>query len=219
MKMDTIMIRALGAAVLGTVLVGGCASTQSGLDTATAGVADTRSQLMEGKEDVGEVLAALSAFRMQPNAETGEVQVPADLKKAFERYRSALQKLEKAVEQARARRVAMESRIQEHIVKWQAEIEHISSEQARQISAERMARLEEVLLELGDALEGLGDKYEPFISNLKDVELVLANDLSRGGVRAIQPIILDVSGQAAEIEQAIAAVDEKMAATIAEFER
>lgn len=219
MEIGTLMMRTLGAAVLGTLLVGGCASSPAGIDTATAGVAETRTQLMEGKEDVGEVLAALGAFRTQTDAETGEAQPPADLKKAFDRYRSALKDLEKSAEKARARRVAMETRIQEHIVKWQAEIENISSEQAREISAQRMARLEEVLHELGDALEGLGDVYEPFIANLRDIELVLANDLSRGGVAAIQPIIRDVSGQASDIQRAIANVDERMASTISEFER
>ena len=204
MMMCKVLTRTLLSTALAGLLLGGCASSQSGLDTATAGVAETRAQLTEGKEDVSAVLLALQNFRSQETVEGEPAAEPVDLTRALERFGRAVRDLEATAERVGAQRDDMEARLQDHIVAWRAEIENISNEQAREISTQRMARLEEVMGELGEALDDLNAEYQPFLSNLRDIETMLGKDLSRGGIAAIQPIILDVSGQAADIQQAIA---------------
>ncbi len=203
----------IGAALF----LGACSSSPTkSLDTATASVADLRAQLDNGEKQVDAVIESLRGFR-PPAAE--EADQPYDLEEAFSRYRSELARLEKAADRARARRAAMRVRMNDHLEKWQTELENISSEQAKQISAQRREQLAAVLEQLAGMLDELKADYQPFLSNLKDIELVLANDLSTGGLAVTEPLIADAATQAAEVKQSIANTEQSLAQAIAAFER
>ena len=216
----TLLGLALSSIGLWSAFLGGCASSPTkGLDTATASVAETRSQLRAGSEQVDAVLASLRGFLSTEAAADEEAPEPVDLTSAYKTYRSELGRLDKIAQRARARRAAMEARMNDHLVQWEMELNDINNEQARQISAQRRQELEGTLTEVGRMLDTLKDRYEPFMSDLRDIELVMANDLSVGGIRVAEHIINDAIAKAAETKNAIDAAERAMAAAIATFER
>lgn len=186
----------------------GCASRTQSLDTATAGVADTRAQLTAGADQVDAVMASLKGFTNTP-----------DMAVAFKQYNDEVKEMESVAEKVRARRAAMQTRVQDHVDKWQAELANIQGEQARQISSDRQARFVESLKQLGAAMDALKADYEPFISNLHDIQLVLANDLSVGGLKVAQPLITDAAKQAEEVKASINTANAKLGEAVAEFQR
>ena len=88
-----------------------------------------------------------------------------------------------------------------------------------QISAQRRQELEATLTEVGRMMDTLKDRYEPFMSDLRDIELVLANDLSVGGIRVAEPIINAAIEKAAETRNAVDSAERALASAIAAFER
>ena len=199
------------------VAAGGCsASGTQRLDTATAGVEQTRSELAVGATRVDAVIAALEAFN--PTEAEGEESEP-DLKRAFDKYRSELKRLESTANKVRSRRAAMEARIQDHIDKWGEELQQMTSDRAQSISGQRRSELEAALGKLVAELDELKAAYEPFVSNLRDIELLLANDLSVGGMRAAELMITDARNQAESVRKEIDDANEALAAAISDFER
>jgi predicted nuclease with TOPRIM domain len=201
---------AFGTFVLGVgVVLGGCASSgPESLDTATASVDETRDQLDKGAQQVDAVMASLQDMR------SGD-----DLKSAFKVYSNELDGLKKAAEKVRSRRAAMKTRMLDHIERWQAELANISNEEARQISQERQQQLTAAMQQLAQAMDELKVQYEPFETNLEDIRLVMANDLSLGGIKVADPIIKQAIIQAAEVKDLIEQVNNSMDSAIAQFRR
>jgi hypothetical protein len=200
------------------VTIVGCGTSRTdSLDTATAGVGETRDMLATGSEQVDAVVMALQAM-MPPRGDQDGDQ-PVDLKKAFDQYRKEVNRLEEVADKVRARHAAMEARLEEHITTWEAELANISSDRAREISDRRRAELGEVLVKLGETLEMLKEDYDPFVSILRDIELVLANDLSVGGVAAVEPLMTDAVSEGQEVKESIQRTQEALADAIAEFQR
>ena len=69
---------------------------------------------------------------------------------------------------------------------WQADINSISNESLRKKAQKRLNSVkksyDKVAVEMKDAAE----KFQPFLSDLKDVQKMLSNDVTPGGVKAIK---------------------------------
>lgn len=161
------------------IVMQGCATTSGvrSLDTATSSMADIESQLDQGEARLNAVLAAMDAL------ETAE-----DLDRAYRNYERAIRDLEQSAERVRARRIAMESRAADHASRWRTESANLSGATAQEISEQRLQEFEASVNNVSASIAELRGAYDPFISKLKDLRLVLANDLSRPGVDRTRPI-------------------------------
>jgi len=161
-------------------------------DTATAGIEQLRSELEAGSEQVSAMSSAISALRL------GE-----DLDSAYRSYTKELDRLEKQASRVRARRAAMQARLEDHISKWQEDMASVSNEGAQRATAARAASLKTSAERVKEALAGVKEAYDPYISNLLDIELILANDLSKRGVRALSQTFEETEGYARALRSAI----------------
>jgi hypothetical protein len=53
-----------------------------------------------------------------------------------------------------------------------------------------------VTLSMGD----LKDSYDVFIADIQDIRLLLGNDLTADGIRAVQPLITSAGGSASTVQ-------------------
>ncbi len=190
-------------------LFSACAATgPQRLDTATSSVEDLRSQLARGDAHVEAVIAALEAF-----------EGTEDISRSFKDFQRALKELETSASRVRARTAAMRTRVQDHIEKWEAELAGIESEEAREISADRRQELEAAFEQLNAAMQDLKTEYEPLISSLRDVQLVLANDLSSGGLAAAESLIADAITKARAVSASVASTNDALEQAISQFKR
>lgn len=194
------------AAVALAAILSACAT--SGVqrqDVATASLDQLRSELLAGEDQVEVTNEALNSLRSSDN-----------LTAASRDFSRELARLERRASTVRARRAAMEARLGDHIARWQEDLGGVSSEEARRAAGERASTLESAANNVESALNTVKEAYEPYMSHLEDIELILANDLSRNGVASISGTI----DETLELSRALrAAIDEAInAITLARTE-
>lgn len=182
--------------VLSTVIAAsfwGCAAPTGAqrLDTANASISDIGSQLDQGAERLDAVLASMDAL------DTTE-----DLDRAFRDYQRAVSNLEQTAERVRSRRIALEARAADHVAQWRAESAQLTSDSAQEISAQRRQDFERSVTNVTAKLTDLRAQYDPFVSKLRDLQLVLANDLTRPGVDLTRPLRASITDMSKGLREA-----------------
>lgn len=203
-----VLVLALSAVV--TASLWGCASPTGAqrLDTTNASIADINARLDEGGNRLDAVLASMDALDTNENID-----------RAFRDLQRAISNLEQTAERVRSNRVALESRASQHVAKWRAESAKLSSESAQEISAQRRAEFERSVATVTARLTDLRAQYDPFISQLRDLQLVLANDLTRPGIDRTRPIRAAIAAQSKGLREASDNARLALETAKADFER
>jgi hypothetical protein len=193
---------------LAALSLSGCA-TPAGprrLDTATASVAETNRLLLEGRDEVERVVTAMNA--LAPSA---------DLPSGFRRFSSAIDNLERMADRVRARNAAMTARARDHLRAWERELLEISGDAAREIGQQRRAAFAADFAALQQKMDALSTAFDPFMSDLHDLRLVMANDLTAGGLSVAAPLMKDANSRAEAVKKAIEEASAALVATEAEI--
>jgi len=93
---------------------------------------------------------------------------------------------------------------------WEAESLKLSSDQSREIAANRRQSYEARIKDLQKAMGELKDAYEPFVAEMSDARMLLAHDLNAEGIAAIAPMVKKAEQQAAVIREKGAAATKIM---------
>lgn len=189
--------------------LGGCAS--SGVqrqDTAVAGLQQLREEINNGAQQVDTTIAALR------NVQRGE-----DLVGAYNAFTQELKKLERDAATVRARRASMKAKVDEHVEKWRAEFENVQNEDARRSTQERATSFRIAVGKVENSLDATKAAYQPFVSDLKDIQLILTNDLSRAGVSALSSTISGAIEKSRALKDAIGQANIAIGAAYQEFDR
>jgi chromosome segregation ATPase len=166
------------SAALLLAVAAGCASPERQPAVKAVGsLADTRTQLMGGKNDIDAVVAAVAELESRP----------ANLTPAYNRYKSAVTAVEHRAETVGDQVRDMRSRSSEYRAKWSEENAQITDPSLRATADERRQRVAERYDKLDRDAQELRAAYDPFIAQLHDVQTVLANDLTYSGVDAARP--------------------------------
>ncbi len=188
----------------------GCASPTGAqrLDTTNASISDIESQLDHGAVRLDALLASMDALESSEN-----------LDRAFRDFERAVGNLEQTAERVRSRRIALETRAAEHVAQWRAESAQLSSDRAQEISAERRREFERSVADVSAKLADLRAEYDPFVSQLRDLRLVLANDLTRPGVELTRPLRASIAERSESLRAASAEARRALEAAQADFAR
>jgi len=189
MKTRTRMYLALSVA-LAAVVATGCKSTGYGRAGATVATMEQLSAEIEtGKEQVDAVLASLG--RIQETAST-------DPRPAFQEFSKNVGSLDKTSSRARKRAESLRSQSSDHYDTWEEELQTMSSSDLKEQAETRLAKARDRFDELDESLRALGEAYEPFMAEVKDLRTFLENDLNPSGIAAASGTIkkLDKSGAA-----------------------
>jgi chromosome segregation ATPase len=185
--------------VFGTIVVaslialGGCqASGPARLDTATASVAETNRLLTQGGGSVDAVLAAMNRLEAGP-----------ELRTRFDEFSRSIDELDRAAERVRARNAAMQARAADHTKAWEAELAKVGSETARSVGEERRAAFAQRFANVQAEMRDLKDAFDPFMDDLRDLRLILANELNADGLAASASLIEAARSKAGEVRRAI----------------
>lgn len=204
--------RLLSAVLSAAVVVSlwGCASPTGAqrLDTTNASISDIGSQLDQGATRLDNLLASIDALESSEN-----------LDRAFRDFERAVDNLEQTAERVRSRRIAMEARAAEHVAQWRTESAQLTSDSAQEISAQRRQEFERSVATVSGKLAELRTQYDPFVSKLKDLRLVLANDLTRPGIELTRPLRASIAEQSKGIREASANARQALDTAQADFAR
>lgn len=111
----------------------------------------------------------------------------SDVKKSFKKYSVNVDKMEKL--QERYLEHADEMRVQgkEYFQEWQTQGDSYSSPQIQALSEQRRADQSAVFVKISEANVGVGGAFKAYMSDIREIEQYLSNDLTSKGIEAITP--------------------------------
>ncbi|MCU0770941.1 MAG: DUF2959 family protein [Verrucomicrobia bacterium] len=103
--------------------------------------------------------------------------------KAFTRETKKLDSLSESVDKKAAE---MKKRADDYFAKWDAGMTNITNPDLRKTSEARRAEVSSAFEEVAQSLKKSKEAFDPFLSDLKDVQQVLNLDLTQGGLNSIK---------------------------------
>jgi hypothetical protein len=156
-------------------LLSGCGTTSGyqHADKTGEGIAEFRAEIVNGKKAIDETMKGLDAIALSATT---------DPRKAFEQYSKSVSNLESVAEKARKRATDMQAAGQAYFSQWEKQMAEVQNPEIRKLAQDRKAKLQEAFGSIKKYSEPLKAQFGPWMSNLKDLQVFLGNDLTIAGV-------------------------------------
>jgi hypothetical protein len=187
----------LSLAVAGAALVfSGCGSTKGykQADKTGAGIASFRDEIGKGKEAIDTTMKALSDIATTATT---------DPRKAYDQYTKAVANLDSTANKIRSRAQSMQEKGQAYFTQWEAELAQVANPEIRALAEQRKAKLRESFDNVKKYTEPLKAQFDPWMSNLKDLDKYLGNDLTIAGVEAAKPLFTKTQEEGIEVQKSM----------------
>jgi hypothetical protein len=178
---------------------GGCGTTAGykQADKTGAGIAEFRDEIVKGKAAVDATMTSLGEIATTANT---------DPRKAFEKYSKDVTKLESAAAAARKRALEMQEQGQAYFKKWEAELAQVNNPEIRALAEQRKAKLQGTFDSIRKYSEPLKTQFAPWMSDLKDLQKYLSNDLTIAGVEMAKPLFTKSTEGGLEVQKLVDAL-------------
>jgi predicted nucleic acid-binding Zn-ribbon protein len=178
------------------IVLNGCASSSGykGADKTGAGIAGFRDEIVNGKQAIDATMKSL-----------GEIAASAstDPRKAFEQYKKDLAALDSTAAKIRKRAQGMQEQGQAYFAQWQKELSQVNNPDIRKLAEQRKAKLQEAFDQISKTTQPLKEKFDPWMTDLKDIQTYLGNDLTVAGVDAAKKSFKKAFSEGIEIQKAM----------------
>ena len=135
-----------------------------------------------------------------------------DLKKSFNTYSDNVGELEKTGTKVLKRMEEMKANTKDYFAEWAKEGDNYTNPRIRELSEERRNKLADIYAQVPAANEGVKESYIAYMTDLKEIQSYLSNDLTPNGVTSITPIaqksVRDLDNLKASLRPVIYALDE-----------
>ncbi|MBJ6725227.1 DUF2959 family protein [Geomesophilobacter sediminis] len=111
-----------------------------------------------------------------------------DLKKSFDAYTKDLANLDTKGKKVIIHMEEMKVRSTEYFTEWERQGETYTNPQIRELSDERRNKLASIYAQVPEAGIGVKRAYLDYLSDLKEIQQFLSNDLTPKGIQAIDPV-------------------------------
>jgi hypothetical protein len=174
------------------------ATGQAGLKK---GVAETRAETARTRDQLQATVASLSALSDQREG---------DLKPTYAAYVAEVEKTHAAAERTMKRVSAMQDASKAYFGTWQQEIGGISNESLRKTAQKRLEVMRKSYDKVVVSLREASTEFKPFLSNLDDIQKMLANDITPAGVKAVHGVVDDADSNVKRVSSAIVEASEEL---------
>jgi chromosome segregation ATPase len=183
---------------------GGCATT--GMDRsikASNSIKDVDSEIRKMNVQIDVTAASLDTLVAADKS---------DLKKRFDSYSDNVEKLDKEGKKVLKRIDEMKLRNNQYFTEWEKEGDSFTNSEIRELSEQRRSKLAEIYARVPAAGSGIKGSYHAYLTDLKEIQKYLSNDLTPKGIQAITPVasrsVQDLNALKASLNPVIAAMDE-----------
>ena len=167
--------------LLGTAsFLGGCATT--GMDRSVK--ASTSIQDVDNEIRKFIVQIDATAVSLDSVVKAGE----PDLKKSFNNYSDHLSKLDSEGNRVLKRLDEMKSHSAEYFGEWEKQGDAFTNPEIRELSEDRRSKLAEIYAQVPKAGAGIKGTYHNYLTNLREIQKYLSNDLTPKGIESITPV-------------------------------
>jgi uncharacterized protein YjbJ (UPF0337 family) len=166
--------------IAAVISMAGCAST--GIQR--SGEAMTTMQTMD--DDIKLIVVQLDATgaSLDQLMKTGQ----SDVRMAFDLYTDNISKFEKMEKDFANHADEMQARGKDYFEEWQKEGNKYKNPQIQELSEQRRIELEEIYGRIAKNSIGAKDAFKAYVSDAKEIQIYLSNDLTSNGIEAIRPI-------------------------------
>ena len=190
--------------LLGTAaFLGGCATT--GLERSVK----TSKSIQEVDSDIRKIMVQIdvTATSLDSLVKAGQ----PDLKKSFDTYSDDLAKLDSQGNLVLKHIEEMKSRSTEYFAEWEKQGDAYTNPRIRELSEERRNKLAEIYDQVPKAGAGIKRAYLAYLTDLKEIQRYLSNDLTPKGVETIAPVagktIQDLDALRTSLKPVLSALD------------
>lgn len=191
--------------ILGTTaFLGGCATT--GMDRSVK----TSNSIKEVDSEIRKMIVQIDVTAVSLDS----LVIPrnTELKKPFNSYSDNLAKLESEGKRVVKRTEEMKSRSKEYFGEWEKQGDTFTNSEIRELSAERRNNLAEIYARVPAAADGIKGTYNAYLTDLKEIQKYLSNDLTPKGIEAITPVakrsVQNLDALKVSLQPVITALDE-----------
>ena len=160
--------------------LGGCATT--GMDRSVK----TSNSIQEVDSDIRKIIlqSDVTATSLDSLVKAGQ----PDLKKSFDTYSDNLAELDSQGKRVLKHVEEMKARKTEYFAEWEKQGDAYINPRIRELSEERRIKLAEMYAQVHTAGAGIKNAYLAYLTDLKEIQTYLSNDLTPKGVEAIAPV-------------------------------
>lgn len=135
-----------------------------------------------------------------------------NLKKSFNSYSDNLAKLDSEGKRVLKRIDQMKSRSNEYFAEWEKQGDTFTNPDIRALSEERRIKLAGIYAQVPASASGIKGTYQEYLTDLKEIQKFLSNDLTPKGIEGITPVanksVQDLDALKTSFKPVIAALDE-----------
>lgn len=181
--------------VICVISLWGCATT--GIERSEK--ATTTMQTMDS--DIKLVVVQLDATASSLSELTKPGQT--DIRKAFDLYTDNVKKIEKLQKNFANHADEMKDRGKEYFEEWQKEGNKYKNSQIQGLSEQRRIELSDIYGRIAENSVGVKSSFESYMSDVKEIQLYLSNDLTAKGIGSISTITQKVVNDGDNLKYAI----------------
>jgi hypothetical protein len=194
---QTLVLLSLTAGAAG--LLAGCGTTSGykQADKTGEGIATFREEVLNGKKAIDATVASLD--QVAASAAT-------DPRKPFEQFSKDLSNLESTATKIRKRGQDMKEQGDAYFAQWQKQLAEVKNPDIQKLASERQAKLKEAFDNIKKVSEPLKTQFDPWMSDLKDLQKYLSNDLTVNGVDAAKSLFTKANTEGKEVQKSMDAL-------------
>jgi outer membrane murein-binding lipoprotein Lpp len=181
--------------IVAVISIAGCSST--GIQRSKE--ATTTMQTMDN--DIKLVVVQLDATKASLDELTRPGQ--SDVKKAFDLYTDNVSKIEEMEKDFAKHADEMQARGKDYFEEWQKEGNKYKNPQIQELSEQRRIQLGEIYGRIAENSIGVKAAFKTYVSDVKEIQIYVSNDLTPKGIEAIVPISSKVVNDGDNLKYAI----------------
>ena len=197
MKTKSIILNLLTLTAVAAFSGCGTTSGYKQADKTGEGIADFREAIVNGKKAIDDTMKSLDQVA---------VSATSNPRKAFEQYSKNVDKLESAANDARKCSQDMKEQGKAYFAQWEKQMADVKNPDIRNLAMERKTKLQAAFDSIRQLAEPLKAQFDPWMSNLKDLQKYLANDLTIAGVDAAKPLFTKTEAEGREVQKSMDAL-------------
>ncbi len=181
----------------GWLLVGCKTAGYKQADKTGEGIASFRDEIVKGKKAIDSTMTALDGIAASATT---------DPRKAYEQYSKSVANLESTANKVRKRSQDMQEKGKAYFAQWEQELTQVKNPEIQQLAAQRKAKLNEVFDNINTVAAPLKAKFDPWMSDLKDLQTYLGNDLTINGIDAAKGLFEKTRTSGMEVQKSMDAL-------------
>ncbi len=159
------------------------------------------SSIKAARDEATQTTKQLATTMTDLNALTKQQE--GDLRPAYETFAADITNTEAAAVLTQKRVEFMQGEGQGYFDDWQTNITGIANQSVQKQAQKRLDAAKNNYTEVIDSLKEASDKFKPFLSDLNDIQKVLATDITAGGVKSVKSSVSDANWYYKSVNKAI----------------